>query len=173
MELVDGECLKIYEGHTDFVFSILYDEATKRIFSASEDKTIIVWNDETGEKIGVMEGHDGWAGSLTQVDGTTIASCSTDGTIKLWDMATLTCIKTILSGDTVRSVAATPDGKHLISGSGANKVKVWSVATGQCLDVLSHHTSFVSEVAVSPDGRFIASCGCDGMFHLLSVSPSF
>ena len=38
-----GECLMIYVGHTGWVYSILYDEATKRIFSGSDDKTIIVW----------------------------------------------------------------------------------------------------------------------------------
>jgi len=168
-----GECLKIYEGHTDWVQSILYDEATKRIFSASDDETIIVWNGETGEKIGVMEGHDWWVGSLAQVNSTTIASGSSDGTIKLWDMTTLVCIKTIVNGNPVNSVAATPDGQYLISGSDDGKVKVWSVATGQCLHTLSHHSIWVLKVAVSPDGRFIASVGIDNMFHLFSVSPPF
>jgi WD40 repeat protein len=168
-----GECLKIYEGHTGWVFSILYDEATKQIFSASSDKTIIVWNSETGEKIGVMEGHRDWVGSLTRVNSTTIASGSYDDTIKLWSMATLACIKTISNGSNASSVTVTPDGQHLISGSSDYKVNVWSVATGQCLHTLSHPTYLVSKAVVSPDGRFIATCGFDNKFHLFGVSPSF
>jgi WD40 repeat protein len=168
-----GECLKIYKGHTDWVFSILYDEATKRIFSASYDETFIVWNGNTGEKIGVMKGHGDWVGSLARVNDTTIASGSGDGTIKLWDVTTLTCIKTLSNGEPVSSVVATPDGLYLISGSYDNNVKVWSVATGKCLHTLSHHREWVVKVAVSPDGRFIASSAGDHMFHLFSVSPSF
>jgi len=168
-----GECLKIYEGHTGCVVSILYDEATKRIFSASEDKTIIVWNSETGEIVGVMEGHRAWVNSLTRVNSTTIASGSNDGSIKLWDTATLACTKTISNGSPVNSIAATRDGQHLISGSDDNKVKVRSVATGRCLHTLSQTTNGVYKVAVSPDGRFIASAGFDNMFRLFSVSPPF
>jgi WD40 repeat protein len=165
-----GECLKVYEEHTGWVNSILYDEATKRIFSASGDKTIIAWNSETGEKIGVMEGHGRWVGSLARLNSTTIASGAWDGTIMLWDMTTLTCIKTISNGRPMRSVVATPDGQFLISGSDDN-VEVWSVASGQCLHTRSHHNGWVHKVAISPDGRFIASG--DGTFHLVSVSPPF
>ena len=168
-----GECLQIYRGHTGWIHFILYDEATKRIFSASGDKTIIVWNGETGEKIGVMEGHDDGVWSLTQVNNTTIASGSDDGTIKVWDMTTLACIKTISNGCDLNSVAATPDGQYLISGSDDNKVKVWSVAAGQCVHTLSHHNHWVLKVAVSADGQFIASGAYNGMVHLLSVSPPF
>jgi WD40 repeat protein len=168
-----GECLKIYEGHTGRFTSILYDEATKRIFAPSNDNTIVVWNSDTGEKIRVMEGHRDWVGSLVRVNSTTIASGSGDGKIKLWDMTTLACTKTISNGRPARSVAATPDGQHLISGSEDNKVKVWSVATGQCLHTLAHHHDWVLKVAVSSDGRFIASNGYDNSFHLLSVTPPF
>jgi WD40 repeat protein len=177
-----GECVMIYEG-TGWVYSILYDEATKRIFSASSDKTIIVWNGDTGEKVGVIEGHRRLVRSLVRVNATTIASGSASGmpssesddeTIKLWDIATLVCIKTMRVGGYPCSVAATSDGQYLISGSLDRKVEVWSIATGQCLHALSHHSGSVYKVAVSPDGRFIASSGKnDHMVHLFSVSPPF
>jgi WD40 repeat protein len=173
------ECLRVYGGaygwHDAWVYAILYDEATDRIFSSlRRDKAIVVWNSDTGEKVGEMKGHDGGAESLAWVNGTTIASCSGfyDGTIKLWNTATLTCIKTISALD-VRYVVATPDGQHLITGRDGDKVKVWSVATGQCLHTLSHHTKCVRIVAVSPDGRFIASSGYDRMLYLFKVSPPF
>jgi WD40 repeat protein len=168
-----GECLMIYEGHTGRVTSILYDEATNRIFSASEDASIIAWNGETGEKIGVIEGHDSRVLSLSRVTDTVIASGSCDGTIRLWNTTTFSCIKIMDMGNVVFSITTTPDRQHLIAGLGDCRVDVMSVATGMCLYTLSHHTDLVYKVAISPDGRFVASCGKDDIFHLISVSPPF
>ena len=166
-----GDCLMIRQERLGQVNHILYEEATNRIFSALNDKTIIVLNGDTGMKIGVMKGHDGQAISLAQVNSTTIASCSYDGTIKLWDTATLACIRTISNGSIVYSVATTPDGQYLISGSYDTKVRVWSVVTGHCMYTFSHHSGRVTRVTVSPCGRFIASGG--GRLFLLKISPPF
>jgi WD40 repeat protein len=168
-----SECLMIYEGHTGRVNSILYDEAAKRIFSASDDASIIAWNYETGEKIGVIEGHDDRVLSLSRVTDTAIASGSSDGTIRLWNTKTFSCIKIMYTGGVVCSITTTPDRQHLIAGLGDCRVDVSSVATGMCLHTLTHHTDIVCKVAISPDGRFIASCGTDNTFHLISVSPPF
>jgi WD40 repeat protein len=163
----------IYEGHTGRVNSILYDEATKRIFSASDDASIIAWNYETGEKNGVIEGHDDRVLSLSRVTDAVIASGSSDGTIRLWNTNTFSCIKIMYTDSVVFSITTTPDGRHLIAGLGDCHVDVLSVATGRCLHTLTHHIGLVYKVAISPDGRFIASCGTDGTFHLISVSPPF
>lgn len=168
-----GKCTKVYRGHTGWVTSILYDEATKRIFSASGDKTVIVWNDETGEKIGVMGGHTDRVLSLSRVTDTTIASGACDGTVRVWDMATFSCINTMYTGSFVFSITTTPDRQHLIVGLGDCHVDVVSVETGKCLYTLTHHTSLVHKVAISPSGRLIASCGLNGIFHLTSVFPPF
>jgi WD40 repeat protein len=167
-----GVCLATYVCSMYWALSVLYDEATKRIVLGLDDR-IIVLNYETGERIGMSMSGGGLATSLVRVNSTTIASCAYNGDINLWDIATLAHIKKMPDSDSVWSVAATPDGQHLITGSEGNKVKVWSVATGQCVHTLLHHSNWVMKVAVSPDGRFIASGGLDDMFHLLSVSPPF
>lgn len=166
-----GECLKVYEWHRGHVYSILYDESTNRIFSASYDRTIVVWNGETGEKIGVMEGHCAGVRSLARVNSATIASSDDDGAVKMWSMATLACIETFSVGGYVNSVAATPDRQYLIYGSGETESR--SVLTGQRVHTLSHHRHWVLKVAVSPDGRFLATGGLDCMFHLFGISPPF
>ena len=50
-------------------------------------------------------------------------------------------------------MAATPDGRHVVSGSEDNTLRVWDLATGETETTLQGHTSSVSAVAVTPDGR--------------------
>lgn len=168
-----GVCKKILTGHSDVVNCILYEEKSKRIYSASDDKSIIIWDYVSGNKIGSMVGHTSLVLSLAWVNATTIVSGSTDTTIKVWNITTSTCVNTFKSHTSwVNSVAVTPDGDHVISGSDDKTIKITNI-TGECVDTLSHHCKYVCKVSISPDGRLIGSSGWDRMFFIHEVSPPF
>ena len=46
-------------GHTDYVFDCCISSDDTFIVSASEDKTLKLWNTETGEEIRTLRGHNG------------------------------------------------------------------------------------------------------------------
>jgi WD40 repeat protein len=75
------------EGHTEPVNSVAFSQDGKRIVSGSDDKTIRIWDSETGDVIlGPLEGHTSWVNSVAfSQDGKHIVSGSYDQTVRVWD----------------------------------------------------------------------------------------
>jgi len=108
-------------GHDYFVTSVTFSPDGKRIASGSFDKTICLWDAETGLQLGgPLTGHtdEVWSVAFSP-DGKRIASGSLDKTICLWDAETGLQLGSPLTGhtDSVWSVAFSSDGKRIASGS--------------------------------------------------------
>src|SRR5580693_6036199 len=58
-------------------------------------------------------------------------------------------------------LAFSPDGKTLVVGSFFKTVTLWDVANRKVKATLEGHTGPVTAVAVSPDGKLIASASWD------------
>jgi WD40 repeat protein/tetratricopeptide (TPR) repeat protein len=140
-----------------------------RLASASDDKTVKVWDACIGQEALALNGHDGWVhGVCFSPDGTRLASASDDKTVKLWDTRTGKQVR-ILEGHTgkVYSVCFSPDGRRLASAGvdhkgKAGEVKVWVVRTGREELFLKGHKGLVHSVCWSPDGKHLATAGEDG-----------
>jgi WD40 repeat protein len=148
-------------GHAEPVHSVTYLPDGKRILSASWDKTVKVWDADTGQEIRTLKGHTAAVFSVaSSPDSKRFVSGSVDHTLKIWDADTGQEIRT-LKGHTaaVISVAFSPDRKHFVSASHDHTLKIWDADTGQEIRTLKGHTSNVISVAYRPDGKRIVSGG--------------
>jgi WD40 repeat protein len=148
-------------GHTARVCCVAISRDGTRIVSGSADRTVKVWNAQTGHEIRSFKGHTEAVSSVAiSGDGKRIVSGSADKTVKVWDATTG---KKMLSFEKhtgeVRTVAISRDGKRIVSGSADWTVKVWDTATGK--EMLSLKALFVSSVAISSDGTRIVSGSTD------------
>ena len=141
-DLNTGECLRIFSGHSRYIFAVAVSAAQPErpalIASSSNDQTIRIWNPQTGDCLHILEGQQGWIQAVAfSPDGRLLASGSTDQTLCLWDVATGKLLKTLTGhSKELRSVAFSPDGKLLLSASDDETLKLWQVSTGEVLRTL-------------------------------------
>ncbi|KAF7335373.1 WD40 repeat-like protein [Mycena venus] len=154
-------------GHTDWV-KLCLGLKTKLcasgmlkqgIVSGSDDKTLRLWDAQTGLPIGApLEGHNDWVNSVSfSPDGTQIVSGSSDRTLRLWDTETRAPI---------------------VSGSNDKTLRLWNAQTGAPVgEPLKGHTGNVTSVSFSPDGTQIGHLkgkpleGHTDLINSVSFSP--
>ena len=139
---------------TDCVGSLAFSSDGRSLVSGSDDKTVKLWDIQTGGVVKVFTGHTGCVYSVSiSADHTMIASGSEDDTICLWDIQTGECHCVIQQQGTVKHISFSPiDPQYILSVSN-NKVKQWDINGLQISPAYSG-----SHVAFSPDGIQFVLC---------------
>src|SRR5258706_505130 len=160
-----------WTGHADSIRSVCYLPDGTRVVSGSNDKTIRIWDAESGTVIGEpLTGHTSGVNSVAySPDGRHITSGSTDSTIRIWDAETGTAVGNPLEGhaDVVLSIAYSPDGHHITSASADRTIRIWDAENGAAVgSPLVGHAGPVYSIAYSPDRQCIASGSSDKTNHV-------
>ncbi len=125
-------------GHTQAVKAVAITPDSQFAISASADRTLKVWNIDTGVSVRTLQGHtDEVNGVAVTFDGRYAVSASSDHTLKVWDIHR-GMVHTTLHGhtDAVYAVAILPDSQHIVSGGGSpgdttdTTIKVWDLVMG-------------------------------------------
>ncbi|KAF5707242.1 hypothetical protein FMUND_11200 [Fusarium mundagurra] len=155
--------LSFPEGHSENVNSVAFSHDSKKIASASADKTIRIWNAKTGECEQVLEDHSGCVNSVVfSHDSTKLASASYDETIQIWDAETGEYEQVLEDhSNNVNSVVFSHDSKRVASGSFDKTIRIWDAKTGECERVLKGHSNWVNSVVFSHDSKKVASGSFD------------
>ncbi len=163
----DWICTDQLVGHSGLFASITSLAMSANLLaSASEDRTIRLWDLDTGLTTQVLSGHQGFIEAIAFQPGTTqvLASGSRDKSIKIWNGDRL--LHT-LNGHTqaVNALAFSPDGQQLATGSSDRSIKLWVPSTEQLLATLTGHKLKVTALTFSPTG-YLASASADGTIRI-------
>jgi WD40 repeat protein/nucleoside phosphorylase len=143
----------------------------QRVVSASYDKTLKVWDLETGALLATLEHAGGVTACEVTPDGRRVVSASGDRTLKVWDLETGALLATMedhAGGMTTCEV--TPDGRRVVSASWDRTLKVWDLGTGALLTTLEGHADWVTAYAVTPDGRRVVSASADNTLKVWDLA---
>ncbi len=145
----------VLKGHAGPVVGVSMNRAGTRVLTASEDKSLRLWDAAKGTEI---RSYPGVRGCLSP-DGERLLAVGPDGTFLLRDSAT---------GDEVRAFKGppatlawfSPDGKRVLAAHADRTLRLWDTETAKEQAVLTGHGQPVTGAAFSPDGaRIVSSAG--------------
>src|SRR5262245_36572988 len=176
--LASDRLIRTFKGHSDFVTSVALLWDGRAALSGSRDKTLMLWEVETGRLLRTLAEHTGsvWSFAFSSSRAgppgrlPNVLSASYDRTLKLWDLGTGKVLRTFTGHLGPVYAAAFPpalDLTYALSSSEDRTLKLWEVATGKELRTFTPapgldlaHTAL--SVAFLPDGRTALSGGAEG-----------
>jgi len=167
------------KGHTGRIKDIIVTKSGD-IITASDDKTIRVWDSETGkEKRKILgqigEGPNGviYAIALSPDERyLAVGGFFEEDKIRIYDYQTGKLLKLLKSHtDVVLDLAFSKDGKYLISGSGDYTAKIWEVKNWSLKDSIKAHSNYVYAVKIiKKNNRYFAvTAGHDNKITLYDM----
>jgi hypothetical protein len=159
-------------GHSGWVYGVAVSADGRRAVSASKDKTLKVWDLETGDELRTLAGHSAAVnGVAVSADGRRAVSASDDKTLKVWDLETGGELRTLAGhSHVVTGVAVSADGRRAVSASLDNTLKVWDLETG------GSFTTFTSDASalccLFAEIRTIIAGDAAGRVHFLALELS-
>ena len=152
----------VLRDHERQVYAVrLFEEGGRlRVVSASNDKTVRLWDTESGRQLALGRHED--RVKYLAVGRDWIASSGDDNTIRIWDYS-LRPLRTIHSETKPVGLAAHPDGQRLLVGAGSppGNVNIWNVHSGELLTSYTGHKNLTKAVGWLPDGTAVSAGGND------------
>jgi WD40 repeat protein len=170
-------------GHTAPITALAFTPDSKQLVSASEDKTIRVWDLASRQTLRVIHGETGPA-ELGKIDAmamapdgrllaTAVRPVAPDKSpgIRLYDFASGIQIGLLEGHDEgIHSLVFSSDGRHLISGSSDHTAIIWDADARKAVYVLKEHRGAVSAAGFSPDGLRAVTASHDHSLRLWRVA---
>ncbi|MEZ6139523.1 MAG: protein kinase [Zavarzinella sp.] len=158
-------------GHDRDVIDLAISSDGKHVVSAGVDRSLRVWNSDTGECVHVISG----LGSAIQTvnfhpKDNIIISGSNDGTLRIWDVISGKQTRVILAHESpIFCVRWFPSGRGFATASNDGMIHLYN-DQGKLLKKIHAHAKGVESIDFHPDGNTMYSIGKDDLLKIWSLN---
>ena len=199
-EVKSDQPLQVFDGHQNRVVGVGFvprrphadtDPADGKsdaplIVSTSHDRTLRVWDTDSGVTLRVLQGHTAAAlkidvhaapGTGQEVQ---VFSASNDRTVRRWDIAPLPYQQLVdLPGPSAlaipsgQSAAIAPSGKYVVVGFDSGTLRLYSLPEMRVVgEQEKAHSDSVQRLSFNVDSTLLASASADNTAKLWAVAPN-
>lgn len=163
---------------------------SQHLLSASRDKTVKVWDVETGFCDQTIADHGDWVRCLAvrQHDGGLFCSSGNDTVIQVYDgtnrkkvcelrghehvVESVSFLCESTSGNSKKNISKTLETarSYIASASRDRTVRLWNVGSVACIGVFRAHENWVRSVLIHPSGNYLISAGDDRTIRVMDIA---
>ncbi len=190
-DVESGRPVRVFAGHANSIFGIKYlsrgsqpdaastdcQQTRRYLVTGSFDRTLRLWDIDTGVTLRVSEGHlagaTGVAVHTPKEPGTAtrVFSASNDGTVRRWDIASLPHQHLFDVPGKALGAAIAPAGTHVAVGFDDGSLRIYALPEGHLADEVENaHDASAHRLDFAADGAALASASYDKSAKLWSVA---
>ena len=168
-----GDLLRALPGHPERVRGLTMSGDGRLIASSSTDGLVKVWDYRAGRLLQTFTNHVGkWVRAVAfSPDGRRLVPAAYDGKLSVWDVASGAVLHTFPMPGRVADVLFTPDARFIVTASREESnpvIRFLEAESGKVSRTLDH-SNLLANIALSRDGRWLASCRGQGVVRLWAL----
>ena len=172
----DPTALSTMHGHSNLIRALVLSPDGNRLYSASADHNIKVWDTNTNALLLTLIGHLSAVTSLAIApDGLALYSGSAGGNVRVWSTGNGAQLRRVSGVDAdpkksrvVGALAVSPDGQHFWAGMQSG-IEVFSTADGSRVRILNGHTGHVTALVFCHRSGLVYSSSRDRTIRVWSA----
>lgn len=168
-QAASGKEIRTFAIAAGGIYALDFSPNGRTLAVGSTNGAVGLYRVSDGGRVQQLQGHSRAVSSIDfSNSGNRLVSSSVDSTVRVWNVDNGSRVQNF-AGQPFYSAAYHPNGRDVVTG-GDGRAIVWQVREGSRVMSLKHASGVaVRAVAVSPDGRYIALAGEDGIARVWEV----